>query len=166
LLLVGLALHRLGRTAEAAEHFQVALARAPEVEADELSDIGVLLERSEAARYRRLPAAERRALEDEYWSTEAEDGVNDRWVEHLSRSSFAHLRFGSAFGDAGEVWVRFGGPTTIHIIDEGSGRLTEFWDYGGGPDITFVRWVSTKRTDLTPEGRAYVDDLGTIFPPQ
>ena len=34
LLLVGLALHRLGRTEEAAEHFRVALARAPEAEAD------------------------------------------------------------------------------------------------------------------------------------
>ena len=85
----------------------------------------------------------------------------------MARASVALLRHDGVFGDAGEVWVRFGGPKSIHIIDDGGGRLTEFWDYGNsGPDITFVRWVSSERTDLTPEGRAYADDLGKIFPPQ
>lgn len=169
LLLAGVALHRLDRSAEAAEHFSAALERMPDVEADELTDIGFLLDRSESAWYRRLTAEERRAWEDEFWATKDRSPstpANERWVEHMARASFAHLRFGSVFGDAGEVWVRFGGPKAIHLVDEGSGRLTEFWDYGSGPDITFVRWVSTKRTDLTPEGRAYVDDLGKIFPPQ
>ena len=92
--------------------------------------------------------------------------ANQHWVEHMSRTSFVWLRYGPVFGDAGEVWVRFGRPDNVHIVDDGTGRLTEFWDYGSGPDITFVRWVSAKRTDLTPEGRAYVDDLGKIFPPQ
>ena len=68
--------------------------------------------------------------------------------------------------DPGEVWVRFGGPNRVHVVDQGSGQLTEFWDYGSGADITFVRWVASQTMVLTPEGRAYVDDLGKIFPPQ
>jgi len=141
----------------------------PEADAAELTDVGFLLDRSELRLYRRLPAEERLVRDAEFWATKDRSPtteVNERWVQHLARASVARLRFGSVFGDAGEVWVRFGGPNTIHIVDEGSGRLTEFWDYGSGPDITFVRWVSSERTDLTPEGRAYVDDLGKIFPPQ
>jgi GWxTD domain-containing protein len=169
LLLAGIALHELGRPQEAADHFRLAIQRLPEAEAAELTDIVYLLDTVDRRRYRGLTASGRTAWEDDFWASRdpaPETAVNEGWVEHVSRTAFAHLRFGSAFGDAGEVWVRFGGPTTIHIVDEGSGRLTEFWDYGSGPDITFVRWVSAKRTDLTPEGRAYVDDLGTIFPPQ
>ena len=169
LLLSGIALHRLGRSAEGAEHFAVALDRMAETDAERLSQVGVLLDGAEAAEYGRLAPAERRAWETSYWalrdrspSTE----VNERWVEHMARTSYARMRFGSAFGDASEVWVRFGRPNHVNVVDDGTGRLTEFWDYGSGPDITFVRWVSAKRTDLTPEGRAYVDDLGKIFPPQ
>jgi GWxTD domain-containing protein len=169
LLLAAIALHRLDRSTEAAEHFDVALARMTETDAERLSQVGVLLDGAEAAEYGRLAPAERRAWETSYWalrdrspSTE----VNERWVEHMARTSYTHLRFGSAFGDASEVWVRFGRPNHVNVVDDGTGRLTEFWDYGSGPDITFVRWVSAKRTDLTPEGRAYVDDLGKIFPPQ
>jgi len=169
LLFAGLALHRLGRSGEAAAHFQEALVRLPAREVEELTDITFLLDRSEVRRYERASAETRREYEDRMWQTKDRSPsteVNERWVEHMARATIARLRFGSVFGDAGEVWVRFGGPKTIHIVDEGSGRLTEFWDYGSGPDITFVRWVSSKRTDLTPEGRAYVDDLGKIFPPQ
>lgn len=169
LLLAGFALHRLDRSAEAADHFEAALARLPLTEAEELTDVSFLLDRSDQNWYQRLPAQERLVYDMEFWATKDRSPsteVNERWVEHMARASFALFHFGSVLGDAGEVWVRFGGPSTIHIVDEGSGRLTEFWDYGSGPDITFVRWVSSKRTDLTPEGRAYVDDLGKIFPPQ
>jgi TonB family protein len=168
LLLAGLALHRLDRPDEAAEHFYAALERMPEAEAGELTDVGVLLDRAERRWYRSLPTDERRAWETEFWKTRDRSPpttVNARWVEHMARAAFAQLRFGGVFGDAAEVWIRFGEPKAIHRVDEGSGRLTEFWDYGSGPDITFLR-VSSKRTELTPEGRAYVDDLGKIIPPQ
>jgi TonB family protein len=169
LLLAGLALHRLDRSAEAADLFRAALGRMSDGEADELSDVGFLLDEHELVWYRGLASAERRAWETDFWKSKDRTPateVNERWVEHMARTTYARLRLGGVFGDAGEVWVRFGGPKNIHIVDEGSGRLTEFWDYGSGPDITFVRWVESKRTDLTPEGRAYVDDLGKIFPPQ
>jgi protein TonB len=169
LLLTGLALHRLGRTQDAAEHFEAALERLSPTDADALRDIGFLLDASGQTWYRRLPADAKRAWEEDYWSARSRAllvTANEREVEHLARAAYAQLRFGTVFGDVGEVWVRFGGPDAIHIVDGGSGKLTEFWDYGSGPDITFVRWVTSERTDLTPEGRAYVDDLGTIFPPQ
>lgn len=169
LLLAGLALQRTGRSAEAVEHFEAALQRMSDTDAADLTDLRVLLGSAERAVYVRLAPDERAAWEAEYWRTRGR-GVSEagdaRWVEHLARAAFARLRFGTPFGDAGEVWVRFGRPDNVHIVDDGSGRLTEFWDYGSGPDITFVRWVSSKRTELTPEGRAYVDDLGKIFPPQ
>ena len=169
LMLAGLALHRTQRTDEADTVFDVALTRMTVEEAAALTDVGFLLDRSAERSYRDLPAAERVIYNREFWSTRdrAEStAVNERWVEHMARAAIAELCYGGVFGDAGEVWVRFGRPDNIHIIDDGGGRLTEFWNYGSGPDITFVRWVSSERTDLTPEGRAYVDDLGKIFPPQ
>lgn len=169
LLLAALALHRLDRTVEAEPLFEAALARMDQPLADQLSYVGYLLEGSELTWYRRAASDERRDWEHDFWAERdhrPDTEVNERWVEHMARTTVASFRFGSVFGDAPEVWVRFGGPTTIHVVEDGSGRLTEFWDYGSGPDITFVRWKSSKRTDLTPEGRAYVDDLGNIFPPQ
>lgn len=169
LLLAGLGLHRTERTEEAAGLFRAALDRVSVEEAAALTDVGFLLDRNAARSYRDLPAAERTVYNEDFWSTRdraPSTAVNERWVEHMARATIAELLYGGVFGDAGEVWVRFGGPENIHIIDDGGGRLTEFWDYGSGPDITFVRWVSSERTDLTPEGRAYVDDLGKIFPPQ
>ena len=169
LLLAGLALHRLGRSDEAAGHFEAALERLDGADADQLRDVTVLLGATEAGRYTRLARDERRVWEESYWAARdraPSTAVNERWVEHMARTAYASLRFGDLFGDAAEVWVRFGRPNRIHVVEDGTGRLTEFWDYGSGPDITFVRWISARRTDLTPEGRAYVDDLGKIFPPQ
>jgi TonB family protein len=78
-------------------------------------------------------------------------------VEHLARAAYAYALFGGLFDDAAEVWVRFGRPDSVHIVEDGSGTRTEFWDYGSGPDITFVRRASSVALELTPEGRAYVD---------
>lgn len=169
LLLAGLAQYRLGYASEAEGLFKAALDRMDASEADALGDVGFLLDDAELAWYRRVAPVERREWEERFWAGKDRSpgtAVNERWVQHMARTTQALLRYGTVFGDAAEVWVRFGGPNNVYIVDEGSGRLTEFWDYGRGPDLTFVRWVSSERTDLTPEGRAYVDDLGKIFPPQ
>ena len=169
LLLAGLAQQRLGRGEEAQRHFAVALDRLPQAEADEILDITFVIDHAQISEYRRLWGEERRAWEADFWATKdrtPKTGINQRAVEHVARSTYALLRFGSVTSDPGEVWVRFGGPNTVHVVDEGSGQLTEFWDYGSAPDITFVRWVASQTMDLTREGRAYVDDLGKIFPPQ
>ena len=169
LLLAGLAHQKLARGEEAEQHFAVALDRLPQAEADEIRDITFVIDRAQIDEYRRLWGEQRRAWEEDFWATKDRTlttAVNERAVEHLARSTYALLRFGSVTSDPGEVWVRFGGPNTVHVVDEGSGQLTEFWDYGSGPDITFVRWVASRTMDLTREGRAYVDDLGKIYPPQ
>lgn len=169
LLLAGMALHSLDRSEEAAPLLRKALTLMEQGRRDALVDVGVLLRAEDRDRYAQLTAAERRVWEEDYWSTKDRvpaTAVNERWVEHIVRAAYADLVLGGVVGDAGEVWIRFGGPDTIHIVDGGSGRLTEFWDYGSGPDITFVRWVSSERMDLTPEGRAYVDDLGRLFSPE
>ena len=169
LLLAGLAQQRLGRGEEAQRHFAVALDRLPQAEADEILDITFVIDHAQISEYRRLWGEERRAWEAAFWATKdrtPKTGINQRAVEHVARSTYALLRFGSVTSDPGEVWVRFGGPNTVHVVDGGSGQLTEFWDYGSAPDITFVRWVGSQTMDLTREGRAYVDDLGKIFPPQ
>jgi len=169
LLLMGMALHRLERTREAAAHFEAAMDRMGPDRAEDLNDVRYLLDPDERGRYRRMAAEKRKEWEDRYWIAKdrrPSTGVNERRVEHLARSTFASLALGGILGDAGEVWVRFGRPDAVRVVDDGSGRLTEFWDYGSGPDITFVRWVTSERMDLTPEGRAYVDDLGRVFPPQ
>lgn len=169
LLLAGMALHRLDRSEEAEPLLDEALARMDPSRRDGIANVGPLLEAQDRDRYRQLTAAERRVWERDYWSTKDRipaTVVNERRVEHIVRGAYADLVLGGVVGDAGEVWIRFGGPDAIHIVDGGSGRLTEFWDYGSGPDITFVRWVSSERMDLTPEGRAYVDDLGRLFSPE
>jgi GWxTD domain-containing protein len=169
LLLAALALQRLGRPEEAARHFDTALERMDPSRADELCDVSFVLDPADLALYRGLSVPERRRWERTFWASRdrtPSTELNEAKVEHLARATYAHLRFGSAFGDAGEVLIRFGTPNSIHVVGDGSGRLTEFWDYGSGPDITFVRWVAAQRMELTPEGRAYVDDLGKIFPPQ
>lgn len=169
LLLAGMALHRLDRSEEAEILLDEALARMDRSRRDQIANVGVLLKAQDRDRYRQLTAAERRVWEQDYWATKdrvPETAVNERRVEHIVRAAYADLVLGGVVGDAGEVWIRFGGPDTIHVVDGGSGRLTEFWDYGSGPDITFIRWVSSEQMDLTPEGRAYVDDLGRLFSPE
>ena len=169
LLIAGMALHRLDQSAEAETLFRAAFAAVDASRADRLASVTPLLDGDELARYRQLPLDQRRAWEEEYWATRDADmatEVNERQVEHWARTAYADLALGSVYGDAGEVWIRFGGPDRVHVVDGGSGRLTEFWDYGSGPDITFVRWLSSDRRDLTPEGRAFVDDLGRMFVPE
>ncbi|NIS31137.1 MAG: hypothetical protein GWN07_12420, partial [Actinobacteria bacterium] len=85
ILMAGLALHRLGRSAEAEPLLRAALDRMDATRADQLLDIGVFLSPYERTRYRRLPVEERRALEARYWSSRdpsPETAVNERWAEH------------------------------------------------------------------------------------
>jgi len=167
LLIGGIALQRLGRSEEAEGQFTLALRGLPEAEAEGLLDLALLLDRGLLSEYRHTSGVERRDWERRFWSpldpilnTE----VNERGVEHTARAAYAHLRFGDAHGDPAEVWIRYGRPTEVRVIGETPGLRTEFWDYGAGPDITFSRLGSSDAMDLTPEGRAYVDDLREVFP--
>ena len=167
LLYAGLALQRLRHPEEARERVELGLRGLPDAEADQIRDISALLAPHERSEYALLSGDERRRSETHFWAAMdpiRSTTVNEREVEHLVRSVHARLRFGPQGSDAREVWVRYGRPDRIRSIAEGMIRRTEFWDYGNGPDVTFARLGQTDRMDLTPEGRAYVDDLRDVFP--
>lgn len=167
LLMTGLALQRLSRTEEAEGQFRLAFRSLPAAEVAELEDVSKLLDPSQTAQYWKASGGTRAAWVSSFWDRLdpiLSTPVNERRVEHLARASYAHLRFGSALSDPGEVWVRYGRPSQVRVIAEGSGVRTEFWDYGSGPDITFRRMAASENLDLTSEGRAYVDELRQVFP--
>ncbi|MCG6958197.1 MAG: TonB family protein [Gemmatimonadetes bacterium] len=168
LLLEGLALQRLGRSEDAATEFRRAFADLPADEADELRDPGPLLDAGQEARFHSLDRADRSAWLSDFWTPLdpiLTTSVNEREVEHYARTAYARLRFGSAESDPGQVWVRYGRPNDIKVVADASGVRTEFWDYGGtAPNLTFRRLTSVERMDLTPEGKAYLDDLNGVFP--
>ena len=166
LLISGLALQRLSRTEEAEGQIQMALRGLPAAEAAEIQDIRLLLNEG-MQEYVSLSAEEKDGWAADFWAPLdpiLTTDVNERRVEHLVRASYAHLRFGSAASEAGEVWVRYGRPTDVRVLREASGLRTEFWDYGTGPDITFRRMASSEDMNLTPEARTYLDELRRVFP--
>lgn len=167
LLLSGLALQRMGRSEEALGDYALAFRGLPEDEVRDIEELAPLLDRESAEEMEEMEEEEREEALESFWraldpilSTE----VNERRVEHLARGTYAHLRYGGTRTDAGEVWVRYGRPTTVRTLGEGSGLRTEFWDYGRGPDITFQRPAVTGDMDLTPEGRTYIEDLRHLLP--
>ena len=167
LLLVGLALQRLSRSDEADDFFRHALASLPEEEANQIEDLTPILVEPQLGEYRRLSRTERRAWAEGFWAPLdpiLATPVNEREVEHLARSTYAYLRFGSVQSDASEVWIRYGRPDEIRAFGEGEGVRTEFWDFGPGPDLTFRRLPYAADMGLTPEGRAYLDEVRQVVP--
>jgi protein TonB len=167
LLLTGLALHRLGRSEEAETQFSLALQRLPGEEVAALRDVGPLLGRTGLGVSAPAAAVGRSEMERRFWAPLdplLATPVNEREVEHLARATYAHLRFGSPETDAGRVWIRYGRPDRVRTFRNGAGLRTVFWDYGPGPDVTFLRPAASWSLELTPEGRAYVEELMDVFP--
>jgi TonB family protein len=168
LLLAGLALQRLSRPEEALAQFQRATRAMPPQEAWELEDVTYLLTGSQVEEYGTLTRAARVGWIDAFWrplDPILSTAVNERRVEHLARTSYARLRFGTGGSDAGQVWIRYGGPSQVRVVSGGSGLRTEFWDYGtAGPDLTFRRLAASDDLAFTSEGRAYMDELRRVFP--
>lgn len=154
LLMEGLALHRLGRSEEAAERFALAFRGLPDATAREFRAPEFLgaVDGSEAAEARWQSL-------DPIFSTR----VNEREVEHWARAGYALLRFGALEADAARIWVRYGRPGAVRTFGAGSGLRLEMWDYGQGPDLTFHRPATSQNGALTPEAEAYLGDLmGTV----
>jgi GWxTD domain-containing protein len=167
LLLEGLALQRMSRTEEAEGQFRLAFKELPAEELGELMDVSKLLDPAQSAQYWKVSGTSREAWVRAFWERLdpiLSTRVNEREVEHYARAAYAHLRFGSALSDPGEIWVRYGRPSEIRVLGDGGDVRTEFWDYGSGPDITFRRMASSESLDFTSEGRAYADELRQIFP--
>lgn len=163
LLLSGLALHRMGRSDEAMDDFELALGGLPDEEARLLTDVRPLLPDDGRRDLEGLRGEDRRKAEATFWRRLDPillTDVNERRVEHLARASYAWLRFGGTDTEAGDVWVRYGRPRTVRTLGVGTGLRTEFWDYGRGPDLTFRRPAVSSDMDLTAEGRAYLEEVG------
>ncbi|HSW29993.1 MAG TPA: TonB family protein [Longimicrobiales bacterium] len=167
LLLEGLALQRLSRSEEAAASFAAALQALPADEAAHVEDVAPLLLEPQATEYAALAADRRADWREAFWrplDPILATSVNERFVEHLARASYALMRFGSTLSDAGEVWVRYGQPDEVRAFEEGPGVRVELWDFGPGPDLTFRRLSTSEVPALTPEGRAYLEEVRQLVP--
>lgn len=167
LLMAGLALQRLSRSEEAAQAFQQAIQVLPPEDADQIQNIEPLLLEPRATEYRQLSLEEQGRWRRDFWAPLdpiLATPVNERTVEHLARTSYALLRFGSTRSDPAEVWVRYGQPDRVRAFDENPDVRTEFWDFGPGPDLTFRRLAASNTMTLTPEGRAYLDEVRALVP--
>lgn len=166
-LLEGMALHGLGRCDEAMATFRRALERLPAAEAARFEDPVPLLSPDAAARFGELRGAARAAATRRFWAALdplAVTDVNERLLEHYARAAYTWLRFGSLDANASEVWIRYGRPRRIRAVGEGTALRTVFWDYGLGPDIPFRRPARDLTLELTPEGRAYLEELSGSQP--
>ena len=166
LLLGGLALQRLSRPEEARDRFTLAMLGLPAHEVNALKDLRFVLDRSQLAEYRRTTGVQRRNWEDRFWvplDPILSTAVNERAIEHLARAAHARLRYGDVQSDASEVLIRYGEPNRLRVVGELGGPRTEFWNYGTGPHVTFTGLGPTPATELTQEGRAYVNDLRDVF---
>lgn len=166
-LLLGIALHRLGRSQDASVRFHQALAQLPPAEVETIRDITPLLEPEEARRFAELDAPSREEAVRTFWAPLdplLTTAVNEREVEHLARAAYAFLRFEGADSDAGRVWVRYGEPQRVRAVRSGPDHRTEFWDYGWGPDLTFRRPAIRLDPTLTGESERYLANLREVFP--
>lgn len=156
LLMSGLALHRLARTEEAMDDLRLALEFLGDEVRAEFLDVRVL-----------DPTVSGPVGRLRFWSTLdplLSTEVNEREVEHVARGAYAYLRFGALDGDGARVWLRYGRPIGVRVFGTGGAVRTEFWDYGPGPDVTLARSPRSDDLALTPEARAYLDELARIYP--
>ena len=166
-LLTGLALQRLSRSEEAEEFFHSALDVLPEQDRSQVEGLSPILVGPQALEYDALSRTDRARWAETYWAPLdpiLATAVNEREVEHLARTTYALLRFGTVQSDAGEVWVRYGRPDEVRAVSDGEGVRTEFWDFGPGPDLTFRRLPYAQDVSLTPEGRSYLDEVRHVVP--
>lgn len=132
--LLGLALHRLGRSVEALEAFEAALSRMSEEQRRPYDDLRPLLSRSGIGVYDSVPAARRAEFRQIYWGLAqplALDPVNYALVEYYARVTYADQRWTApedhvrgAETDRGQIYIRYG-PPDIWVTLPGTDAQTE-----------------------------------------
>jgi GWxTD domain-containing protein len=178
-LFLGLGLWRVGRGAEAARAFERGLALLPPGERDHVTDLSVILRRSDAEQYQALTAAQRAEYNRIYWS--ANDPLkltaeNEHLLEHLARVAYTDLRYSAPDlrlrgwdTDRGVIYVRYGPPPVVATFAPETsqlgteigtaGKITTVWFYPernlrfvfyGPPGYNFARFAG--------EFRTYVED--------
>ena len=144
-LFLGLGSWRLGRAADATRAFERALAGLTPGERSRLTDLSVILRRSDAESYQSMTTAQRAEFDRIYWA--AGDPLkltpeNEHLLEHLARAAYADLRFSAPElhlrgwdTDRGVIYMRYGPPPVIASFAPQTDRRS--------PDITSVGKVTT-----------------------
>lgn len=154
LLARGLALHRLGRSAEAEPVLDSALSLLPEATRREMTSLGTILRRRAADDYERLTSEARARLDSLYWDTADPLALapgNEARAEFLARLAYADLRFSSPeFNhegwrtDRGVIYARYGPPTRVATFMAGDVNSATDFDAsdptGSVARITTVWW--------------------------
>lgn len=166
-LLSGVALERIGRSEDALSELEAGLQGLTQEEAARIRDVRPLLAPGTAELFWSLEGEDREYAEERFWmplDPLVSTPVNERFVTHLARAVYAHLRLGGGTTDAGGLWIRYGRPLVVRAVGEGTELRTELWEYGQGPAFTLRRAASAAARELTPEGRAYLSDLRASRP--
>jgi GWxTD domain-containing protein len=173
-LALGLAQHRLGRRSAAAA-FDSAIVRLTMQESAYFLDLSRLLAPDAASAYRAQVPALRSDADRFYWLHSDPlwlEAGNLRWVECLSRLTFAELRWGTPeLGlrgldtDPGRVYVRFGPPSRIVGADTsrlGVPHVT--WTYNASVRFRFVTQPLLGAVQLDPESEAMLRENAAVTP--
>lgn len=172
---LGLAQHRRGERTAAAAAYDSALAHLTAIEQEYLLDASRILAPDAAATYRANVGALREAVDRFYWLHSdplwLEPG-NLRWIEFVSRLTFAQLRWGAPeLGlrgldtDQGRVYMRFGPPNRIAGADTsrlGIAHVT--WSYRAGVRFRFVSQPLLGVAQLDGESEASLRELAATTP--
>lgn len=169
----GLVLHETGRDSLAAPTFARAFLYMPEDEARRIENFAVLLTPEQQEWLAQVDTAVQRRAANAYWASLDPlylTRENERKIEHYARVVAAELMFSAATlrergADtyAGRLWIRYGRPLNMRELNSPRGRVV-FWDYGPGPDITFVRGAGYQSYRWTDQGRQYTEALQASNP--
>jgi GWxTD domain-containing protein len=174
-LALGLARQRLGERTAAAAAFDSAMTHLTARERDYLLDVSRILEPSAVAAYRQHVPAIRESVNRFYWLHSdplwLEPG-NQRWMEFLSRLTFAELRWGvpelgvrGLETDFGKVYMRFGAPSRITGADTnrvGDPHVT--WSFNAGVRFRFVTQPLLGAAQLDPESEQKLGEIAATTP--
>jgi GWxTD domain-containing protein len=143
-----LVLHELGQDSLAHLTYTAARADLSDSLARPFDDIRPLLRVDQQQAYDALDTLGQREVRVAFWTSIEPLFLttwNERRMEHAARVVAANLLFSSTTlgmdgweSFSGQVWIRYGRPQHRWELQAPGGRVV-FWDYGAGPDISFLR---------------------------
>jgi GWxTD domain-containing protein len=158
-----LVLHEQGQDSLAALEYAAARGDLSDSVARPFEDVRPLLREDQQKAYDGLDTLGQREVRVAFWTSLEPLFLttwNERRMEHMARVIAAGLLFSSStLGTdgcetfAGQMWIRYGRPLHAWELPVSAGRAV-FWDYGPGPDISFVRGMgyrSFRPTDVAVE---------------
>lgn len=170
-LALGLALHRQGRTFEAAQVFDTSMMAFGPDEQRRLDSPSRTMPPSRAQRVDGAWSANRSTISQILWQSSDPmwtDGVTERRTEFRARVAYAELRWTveeegikGANTDRGDIFIRYGPPDLIAVfgpamMDYAQDVMT-FWIYDSGLMFGFTSASGFGTARIPPDDRAMVD---------